>query len=236
MAQILFGKVVADKIYGKIKKDLEVLDFKKSKPILAIISIGNDPMSNKYIDIKVKKAKEFEIKTQIIQYPSNISQETIIGKINDLNKSSLVKGIIVQFPLSKHIDASKVVWAIDPRKDVDGFQMRHFRPPAPMAVIDLLLHYKISVLRKKVALIGYSALVGKPLATLLSKQGANIYIYDKKNPIIGNKIKQADIVISAVGIPNIITKDLVTSKQIVIDIGTTCEGNTRSEERRVGKE
>lgn len=226
MAQILFGKVVAEKIYNEIEKDLAVLDFKKTKPILAIIVIGDDPLSKKYINIKAAKAKEIGVKTQVNQYPSRVSQETIIAKIDDLNRSSLVKGIVVQFPLPKQIDSSKVTWAIVPEKDVDGFQMRNFRPPAPMAVIDLLLHYKIPVLKKKIALIGYGVLVGKPLATLLSKQGANIYVYDRDNPISGYKVKQADVVISAVGIPNIITSDLVGPEQVIIDAGTSSDGKT----------
>lgn len=226
MAQILLGKVVAEKIYKEIEKDLVFLDFKKTKPVLAIIVIGDDPLSEKYIDIKVAKAKELEVKTQIIQYPSRVSQETIVAKIDDLNRSSLVRGIVVQFPLPKQIDSSKVTWAIAPEKDVDGFQMRNFRPPAPMAVVDLLLHYKIPVLKKKIALVGYGALVGKPLATLLSKQGANIYVYDQDNPISGYKLKQANVVISAVGIPNIITSDLVGPEQVIIDAGTSSDGKT----------
>ena len=225
MSQILFGKNVAEKIYQEIEKDLRVLNFKKDKPILAIILIGNDPLCKKYINLKVNKAKKLDIKIQVFQFPLIISQETIIAKIFDLNKSYKAKGIIVQFPLPKHIDANKVVWSIAPEKDVDGFQMRYFRPPAPMAIIDLLLHYKISVLKKKIALIGYGALVGKPLATLLNKQGANIYVYDKKNPINSFKIKQADIVISAVGVPKIITEDIVSKEQIIIDAGTSSEDN-----------
>lgn len=225
-AQILFGKVVAEKIYKEIEKDLVFLNFKKTKPVLAIIVVGDDPLSKKYVNIKVAKAKELGVKTQINQYPSRISQETIIAKIDDLNSSSLVKGIVVQFPLPKQIDSSKVTWAIAPEKDVDGFQMRNFRPPAPMAVVDLLLHYKIPVLKKKIALIGYGVLVGKPLATLLSKQGASIYVYDQDNPISGYKIKQADVVISAVGIPNIITSDLVGPEQVIIDAGTSSDGKT----------
>ncbi len=177
--KLLQGKLIADLIYNELKPIVEVMKAKNHLPKLTVIVVGTNPVSEKYVSTKVSQMELIGINIDILRLPETATTEDVIATINNLNYLSTTHGILVQLPLPKSVEVEKIAWAIDPKKDVDGFQMRYFRPPAPQAIVDLLGYYKIPVTNKKVTLVGYGALVGRPVAVLLKKQGAKITVCEK---------------------------------------------------------
>lgn len=223
--KLLSGKLIANIIEKEITRQIKKLGA-TPKPFLAVIVVGNHPATDLYVCKKQEKAKKMGIKVRIIRLSEKTSEKEIISKIEVLNSDSRVNGILVQLPLPKKINIQKIIWSVDSKKDVDGFQMKDFRPPAPLAILDILLHYKIPVYKRKVTLVGYGTLIGKPLSVLLTKQGANITICDENTKNLKAKILDADIVVSAVGKSNLITAEMVKEGQIIIDAGTTTDSGT----------
>lgn len=224
--KLLSGKLIAEKIYATLEKKVADLDTKGVKPKLAVIMVGSDPASELYVNKKSNKAKEVGIEIYVCRMPYTTNTKKAVDQILQFNSDPTIHGIIVQLPLPRYIDTGKVIWAIDPKKDVDGFQMRDFRPPTPLAILEILMHYSIPVLKSKITLVGYGTLVNKPLAMLLNKQGADITVCTEETPDRIAKIKRADIIVSAVGQAGIITQDMVREGQIVIDAGTSSEGGS----------
>lgn len=222
--KLLNGQIIASEIIKKLT--IELVQNPNIKPNLAVIMVGQEATSELYLTKKVMQAQAIGIKVEIFRFSETVTTNKIMTKINQLNLTDKVNGILVQLPLPAKINTQKIIWAIAPEKDVDGFQMRNFRPPAPLAVLDLLAHYKIPVLKKKITIVGYGMLVGRPLSVLLQKQGANITICTSATKDFVAKIKQADVVISAVGKANLITGEMVKPGQIIIDAGTASENGT----------
>jgi methylenetetrahydrofolate dehydrogenase (NADP+)/methenyltetrahydrofolate cyclohydrolase len=219
MSLILFGRPLADKILEEIKKQIQDLGSKRVVPQLAVILVGKDPASVLYTALKKAKAENLGIKVLMKPLPEVATEEHLIALIRFLNQDRNIHGILVQMPLPHHMSQDKVVWAINPNKDVDGFQIRTFMPPAPMAIIELLKFYGVTVTRKKVAIVGGGFLIGKPLSILMTRFGARVTVLDEKIKYLERRTQEADILISATGQANLMTGIHVKPGQIVVDAG-----------------
>jgi len=212
--QIIKGDKIANEIIEELAVEVKMLP---SDPTLAVILIGNNKQSRKYIEIKEKIAEKIGVNFKLFEFSENIEQSNIVYLIDELNKNSSVNGIIAQMPIPASFDRLKIIWAINPQKDVDGFQMHLFSPPTPMAIINLLLRNKIDIFHKKFVIVGYGFLIGRPLATLLKKQGAFVNIAEKNDRDFRSKILEAEIVVGASGSEKIIQPNLVSKNHIVVD-------------------
>lgn len=229
---ILDGKLVANEILNKVKTNVEQLD---KKPCLAVILVGDNPASQVYVKNKKLKAEEVGIKSIVIHYDSNITEEILLEKINELNNDNSITGILVQLPLPKHIDKNKIILAINPKKDVDGFTPEnvgkmmiglepYFYPATPQGILMLLDYYKIPVEGKNVVVIGRSNIVGKPVAQMLLQKNATVTMCHSYTKDLDNKIKTADIVISAVG-KKIVRCKMDNKNSVLIDVGIYRDSN-----------
>jgi len=227
-AQIIDGKKLAIKIKAKVQKEIKE---KNLKPKLSLILIGNDPASLVYVKKKHEACEEVGIISDQHFFAENIPEQKIIDLIEELNKDSSVSGILVQLPLPKQIDVKKIVNLIAPEKDVDGFHPLNigksqinensFLPATPLGVIRILEEIKADLTGKNIVLVGASNIVGKPLGIILLNKNATITYCNKFTLNLKSHTKNADILISAVGKPKLITKDMVKKNAIVIDVGTT---------------
>jgi len=207
---ILYGKPVAEKIYKKLKF---------GKPLaLAVVLIGEDPVNLAYVHAKEKKAKRFGVKFRLFHLPGIASERQISELINNLNRNKFINGIIVQLPLPESIDTEKILRLISPEKDIDGFS-GDFTAPTAQAILEILEFYEINFQNKKIVIVGYGRLVGKPLADLLRKKGAQPIICTS-NSDIATETTDADIIISATGTASLIKSEMVSEKAVVIDAGT----------------
>ena len=223
----LLGKPIAEKIICEVAKNTKKLT---QKPQLHIINCALDLQTAKYLQAKYDWAKKANIKTKIYQVKLP-TEKKLLDLINSLNLDPAVNGIVVQLPLPEDIDIKKIVWQINPLKDVDGFQMRLFRPPAPTAIIELLTYYDIPLAGKKVHLLGKGFLIGQPLSVILKKIGSRVTISTSETPRVQTAldIASADIIICATGQKDIIEPEWVNGKQIVIDAGSS-ESNEQNAE------
>ncbi len=229
MVQLLKGKEVAEIILTELKLKVAALP---KKPILGIVSVGEDPASQVYIQKKIKAAEEIGIKAKHYQLRENIEEKELLNLIGQLNLDPEMDGFIVQLPLPKQIREEKVIESISPEKDVDGFhpfnQGKMFQgiinsdsllPATPFGIMRLLEHYRIELEGKKAVIVGRSNIVGKPLAALLLNKNATVTITHSKTKNLAEHTQTADIIISAVGKPNLITAEMVQPGAIVIDVG-----------------
>ena len=226
---ILNGKELAGKIQAKIKEDVELLKKASITPGLAVILIGNDPASQVYVKKKAEACKEVGIYSVVHEMPENIKEETIINTIKLMNENQNINGILVQLPLPPHINQTKILEAIDPKKDVDGFHpynvgrlcldLDSFVPCTPLGVMKIFEEYGIDIKGKDVCVVGASNIVGKPMAALLLNEFATVDICHIYTKDLKEHTKRADIVIVAVGKAGLITQDMVKDEAIVIDIG-----------------
>tara|TARA_Y100001958_G_C21118287_1_gene463166 strand:+ start:88 stop:945 length:858 start_codon:yes stop_codon:yes gene_type:complete len=227
---IINGKTQSQKLKEKIRKEIISLKRKTNKiPKLSVILIGNYLPSQIYVRNKEKMAKEVGIKSEIIRYPSNISEKKIIAKINQLNKNKNVSGILVQLPLPKHIRKERIINSIDPKKDVDGFNPINVGnlasgysaiiPCTPLGCLKLIKSVKKNLIGKHAVIIGRSNLNGKPMAQLLLKENCSVTIVHSKAKNLKAQCVKADILVAAVGVPNLVKKDWVKKNSIIIDVG-----------------
>lgn len=225
MATIIDGKSIAEKITQKIKQDVTTLE---KKPKLAVIIVGNNPASEVYVRNKQKKAIELGFESVVIPLPVDISEENLLEHIYILNEDVNINAILVQLPLPEHINKQRVLEAIEPIKDVDGFTSYNFGrlalgykpyslPCTPKGIIRLLDEYKIDVAGKTALVIGRSNIVGKPLSLMLQYRNATVTMAHSKTQNLQELLLKNDIVISAVGIPNLIKQ--VKKSAVVIDVG-----------------
>ncbi|QGZ97947.1 bifunctional 5,10-methylenetetrahydrofolate dehydrogenase/5,10-methenyltetrahydrofolate cyclohydrolase [Mycoplasma sp. NEAQ87857] len=234
--QILSGKELAKKELTKLKKELKALDLAR-KPRLAIVQVGDNPASNKYIEHKLKQCEKLGIEGKLYKYRENITQNRLLQKLDDINDYS--DGVIIQLPLPEHIPTQVILDAVPYDKDVDGLSTKnefklyndngekHFVPATARAVLELMDHYNIDVKGKKVCVVGRSHLVGKPLAHIIKRQGANVATYDENTGIKG--IESGDIVIVAIGVAKYIKAKNVKPGAIVIDVGTNLDDKITTE-------
>jgi 5,10-methylene-tetrahydrofolate dehydrogenase/Methenyl tetrahydrofolate cyclohydrolase len=234
MYKIIDGKKVA----SEIKKEIagEVVKLKtagKKIPHLAAILVGNNGSSEIYVANKVKDCEEVGFKSTLIRFRSEITEAALLEKIEELNNDPAIDGFIVQLPLPAHISENKVIEAIDPRKDADGFHpvnigkmvigLPGYLPATPYGIIELIKRYGIETSGKNCVVIGRSNIVGRPLSILLSQKGmdATVTVVHSRTKNIKDIVRQADIIIAAIGSPAFVTNDMVKNGAVVIDVGTT---------------
>jgi len=229
-AQLLDGKKLSDEILSDLKKEIKKLN-KKIK--LGIILVGNDAVSEKYIERKKKVGEELDIEIKLYKYDKDITTKKLREKVAVICRIPNMGGVIVQLPLPKHINTQGILDAVLPEKDVDVLSSKALGkfyvgkslilPPTVAGILKLLEKYKIELEGKTVAVIGQGRLVGKPASTMLEQKGATILAINEDTTNKDGLIKQADIIISGVGKPGVITKDVVKKDAVIIDAGTTVE-------------
>ena len=227
---IIDGKKQAEIIRNEIKKEISDLKKKNGKtPSLTVILIGDFAPSVIYVKNKEKSAREVGINSEIIRYPKNVSEKDILEKIEELNKNDEISGILVQLPLPSQISKRKIINAINPSKDVDGFNpinvgnlssgYSSIVPCTPLGCLLLIKKIESNLAGKHAVIIGRSNLNGKPMAQLLLKENCTVTIVHSKTNDLQNECLKADILVAAVGVPNLIKKDWVKKNAIVIDVG-----------------
>ena len=232
MAVLLDGKTVSLKILDKVCERVSKLDV---TPHLAVILVGDNPASRIYVNNKKKAAEKVSIRSTIIEFGVNVTEEELLNKIEELNQDKEVTGILVQLPLPKHIDKNKIITAISPKKDVDGFHPEnvgklviglepYFYPATPQGVLMLLDEYNIELEGKNAVVIGRSNIVGKPMAQMLLRRNATVTMCHSFTPNLDEIIKTADIIVSAVG-KKIVRCKMVKKNSIIIDVGIFRDAN-----------
>ena len=227
---IIDGKKQAEIIRNEIKKEISDLKKKSGKtPSLTVILIGDFAPSLIYVKNKEKSAREVGINSEIIRYPKNVEEKDILEKIEELNKNDEISGILVQLPLPSQISKEKIINAINPSKDVDGFNPINVGnlssgydsivPCTPLGCLLLIKKIEPNLAGKHAVIIGRSNLNGKPMAQLLLKENCTVTIVHSKTNDLQNECLKADILVAAVGVPNLIKKDWVKKNAIVIDVG-----------------
>ena len=233
---IIDGKKIAEELRVELKK--KIIEFKatyKSVPGLTVILIGEDPASKIYVKNKQKYAKDIGINSEVIKYSDSVDEKTVLEKISELNKDKKISGILVQLPLPKHINKKKIIDAILPEKDVDGFHPVNVGnlssgyeskvPCTPLGCILLLREVEKDLKGKHAVIIGRSNLNGKPMAQLLLKENCTVTITHSKTKDLKNECKRADIIVAAVGQPKLVKGDWVKKGAIVIDVGINQTAN-----------
>ena len=233
---VLDGKKTATALKEEIKLtvDNRINDGKKI-PHLAAVLVGNDGASLTYVGSKVRSCEQIGIKSTLIHLKDTISENDLLQKIIQLNNDDSLDGYIVQLPLPKHINEEKILLAIDPRKDVDGFhpsnfgrmalEMNSFIPATPSGIMELLKRYKIETSGKHCLVIGRSHIVGRPISILMSQKGpygnATVTVAHSRTQNIEVLTRSADIIVSALGIPEFLKADMVKQDVVIIDVGIT---------------
>ncbi len=229
-----------NKTSNDIKFELSVLVDKlmkkgKRPPRLAAVLVGNDGASLTYVGSKVRSCEKIGYQSTLIHLPETTSEDELLEQIHSLNTDKEIDGFIVQLPLPKHIDEEKVLMAVDPHKDVDGFHptnfgkmtldMESFIPATPYGIVELLDRYKIDISGKHAVVIGRSNIVGRPMSILLSRKSspgnATVTLTHSRTQNLETITKEADIVVSALGVPNFLTQDMIKEGAIIIDVGIT---------------
>lgn len=229
MAKLIDGKLISTQIKDELKAEVAALKDKGIVPCLAVIQVGNDPASSVYVNNKKKACAYIGIESLSYELEENITQEALLGIIDELNFNEQVNGILVQLPLPKHIDEEAVIQAIAPEKDVDGFHpetvgnmcigSKGFLPCTPAGVIQLLKRSDIAIEGKECVVVGRSNIVGKPMAILLLRENGTVTITHSRTKDLKEVTKRADILVAAIGKPKFITSDYVKEGAVVIDVG-----------------
>ena len=229
--KIIDGLPIAQKIERQLKIELKKL---KNKPSLVIILVGRNLASEVYINKKAEICGRLEIKCRVYRLSSNTSQNKLLKLIEKLNKDNSVNGILIQLPLPPKINRNAVMYSIAPWKDVDGLNpinvgflevgQAFLVPPTVAAVLEMLKYTRIKLKGLRACLIGYSELVGKPLIPFLISQGVTVIICDKNTRNLFKIAQEADILVVAAGVPNLIKKSMVKKGAIVIDVGINRKG------------
>ena len=229
MANIIDGKKISAQIKDEVKNKVEELNAKGINVCLAVIQVGNDPASSVYVGNKKKACAYCGIDSKSFELPEETTEEELLKLIDDLNNDVKVDGILVQLPLPSHISEEKVIAAIDPEKDVDGFSVNSvgalvtgktgFRSCTPAGIIELLKRSDIEISGKECVVIGRSNIVGKPMAVMMLQENATVTICHSKTRNLPEVCRRADILIVAIGKPKMITKEYVKEGAVVIDVG-----------------
>ncbi len=227
---LIDGKKIAAELREELKKEVSDLKAKTNKvPGLTVILIGELGPSKIYVKMKEKAAIEVGLKSEIIRYPDSVEEKTVLEKINELNSDDSVSGILVQLPLPKHIDKQKVIETISPKKDVDGFHPINVGnlssgydssiPCTPLGCYLLIKKFEKNLSGKKAVIVGRSNLNGKPMTQLLLKENCTVTITHSKTKDLKGECSKADIIVAAVGMPELVKGDWVKKDAIVIDVG-----------------
>ena len=233
---ILDGKKTSADIKDEIASEVKSITLSGDRPPhLAALIVGNDGASLTYVGSKVKGCEKVGFDSTLLSLPESISEQELLNKVYELNNDDKIDGYIVQLPLPKHIDTQKVLMAVDPKKDVDGFHPTNFGKMAlklptfisatPNGIMELLKRYKVSTEGKHTVVIGRSDIVGKPISILMGLKtnpgNSTVTLVHSRTNNIEDLIKQADIVISALGVPNFIKDYMIKDGAIIIDVGIT---------------
>ena len=233
---ILDGKKTSADIKDEIASEVKSITLSGDRPPhLAALIVGNDGASLTYVGSKVKACEKVGFDSTLLSLPESISEQELLNKVYELNNDDKIDGYIVQLPLPKHIDTQKVLMAVDPKKDVDGFHPTNFGKMAlklptfisatPNGIMELLKRYEVSTEGKHTVVIGRSDIVGKPISILMGLKtnpgNSTVTLVHSRTNNIEDLIKQADIVISALGVPNFIKDYMIKDGAIIIDVGIT---------------
>jgi methylenetetrahydrofolate dehydrogenase (NADP+)/methenyltetrahydrofolate cyclohydrolase len=232
--QLLDGKALSEKIKSEIKSEVDTIINEGSRPPhLCAMLVGHDPASETYVRNKITSCEDIGFKSSLIRFGEDISEAVLLAKIEEVNNDKGIDGLIVQLPLPKHIDFSKIIEAIDYRKDVDGFHPINIGrmaknlpctlPATPYGILKLLEEYKIETSGKNCVVIGRSQIVGSPISILMSRAAypgnATVTVCHSKTRNLEFYTRNADIIIAAVGLPELIKKDMVKQGVVIIDVG-----------------
>lgn len=231
---VIDGKALSEKIKEEIAEDVKSIKAAGGNiPHLAAVLVGNNPASESYVRSKVRSCDQVGFESTLIRKDDSITEAELLEIIQELNDSDDVDGFIVQLPLPKHIDETKVTLAIDPRKDVDGFHPVNFGrmaqglpcylPATPFGILQMLDRYNIETSGKNCTIVGRSNIVGKPMSILLSSKrdpgNCTVTLAHSRTKDLSAETLKADIIIAAIGIPNFITADMVKEGAVIIDVG-----------------
>ena len=234
--ELLDGKKLSQQIKEEIKLAVSARKDNGLKiPHLAAVLVGNDGASLTYVGSKVRSCEQVGFKSTLIRLEDSISEEALLSKIKDLNSDKTIDGFIVQLPLPKHIDEEKILLSVDPNKDVDGFhpvnfgrmalEMESFVPATPFGIMEMLKRYQLDISGKHCLVIGRSHIVGRPISILMSQKGnpgnATVTLAHSRTNNLERLTQKADIIISALGIPDFLKGDMVKEGVIIIDVGIT---------------
>lgn len=234
-AKLLDGKKVSARIKNELALETEKLKKEGINPGLAVVIVGNDPASRVYVNNKKKACAEVGIYSEEYALPEETTEKQLLELIDELNKNDKINGILVQLPLPKHLDEKTVLYAIDPKKDVDAFHPVNvgrimigdfdFVPCTPAGVMELIAESGIDVAGKNCVVIGRSNIVGKPQAMLLLHKNGTVTVCHSKTKDLPEITKKADILVAAVGRAKFVTKDMVKPGAVVIDVGMNRDEN-----------
>ena len=235
MAKRIDGKVISKQIKDELKEEVAQLKAKGIEGSLAVIQVGNDPASSVYVNNKKKACEYIGIGSISYELPEETTEAELLDIIEDLNKREDVCGILVQLPVPKHIDEDKIIQAISPKKDVDGFHPVNvgkmvigedtFLPCTPAGIIEMIKRADIDIEGKECVVIGRSNIVGKPMAMLMLKENATVTIAHSRTKDLKEVTKRADIIVAAIGKAKFVTADYVKEGAVVIDVGMDRDEN-----------
>ena len=233
---VLDGKKTSNDIKAEIAVSVKEIIAKGARPPhLAAVIVGDDGASLTYVGSKVRACKRVGFESTLIKLPESISENELLEKVNELNNDENIDGYIVQLPLPKHIDSQKILMAVNADKDVDGFHPTNFGKMAlslptfisatPFGIIELLKRYDVETSGKHTVVIGRSDIVGRPISILMSQKSntgnSTVTLTHSRTKNIEELIKQADIIISALGVPNFVKEDMVKDGAVIVDVGIT---------------
>lgn len=238
MVSIINGNKIAQDIRNEVRQSaLELKEQKGIIPGLAVVLVGEDHASQIYVGKKAKACAEVGFLSREYKLPAETQEEKLLKIIKKLNKDKLIHGILVQLPLPKHISTEKIIAAIDPNKDVDGFHPYNvgglvtgsplFVPCTPRGIMELISRFGIELVGKEAVVVGRSNIVGKPMALLLLAQNATVTICHSKTKDLAGVTARADVLIAAIGRPHMIKANMVKKGAVVIDVGVNRLGNDK---------
>ena len=229
LAKIIDGKSLAMEVRKSLKTAIASLAVRSVRPGLAAILAGDDPASRVYVRNKARACEETGLTSEVHEFPEDVSESALLERIARLNAEPRVHGILVQLPLPRRLDATRILAAVSPAKDVDGFHATNlgallqgrpgFVPGTPAGVMRLLQHAGVALAGRQAVIVGRSTIVGKPLALLLLQKDATVTICHSKTRDLASVTRQADILVAAVGRANLVTADMVKPGACVIDVG-----------------
>ena len=235
VAKILDGKQIAKEYRQRLKNQVNELKEHGFNQKLSVILVGNDGASQSYVKSKKKAAEKIGMISEIVHLDESTSEEEVLSELNRLNNDDTVSGILVQVPLPKQVSEQKVLETINPNKDVDGFHPinigklyideQTFVPCTPLGIMEILKHADINLEGKNAVVIGRSHIVGQPISKLLLQANATVTILHSRTKNMNAHLKQADVIVSAVGQPGLVTKENVKAGAVIIDVGNTPDEN-----------
>ncbi|HEH1154856.1 TPA: bifunctional methylenetetrahydrofolate dehydrogenase/methenyltetrahydrofolate cyclohydrolase FolD [Staphylococcus aureus] len=235
VAKILDGKQIAKDYRQGLQNQVEALKEKGFTPKLSVILVGNDGASQSYVRSKKKAAEKIGMISEIVHLEETATEEEVLNELNRLNNDDSVSGILVQVPLPKQVSEQKILEAINPDKDVDGFHPinigklyideQTFVPCTPLGIMEILKHADIDLEGKNAVVIGRSHIVGQPVSKLLLQKNASVTILHSRSKDMASYLKDADVIVSAVGKAGLVTKDVVKEGAVIIDVGNTPDEN-----------